>query len=65
MKYKLLNVALAALLILAANFASAEAKPAAMNISGNMVKIGVLAGSVASGVLGALVLMLAPARKPA
>ena len=42
MKYKLLNVALAALLIPAANFASAEAKPAAMNISGNMVKIGVL-----------------------
>ena len=42
MKYKLLNVALAALLIPAANFASAEVKPAAMNISGNMVKIGVL-----------------------
>ncbi len=42
MKRKLLSVALAALLIPAANTAFAQAKPAAMKISGDMVKIGVL-----------------------
>ncbi|MCX7173066.1 MAG: ABC transporter substrate-binding protein [Proteobacteria bacterium] len=42
MQRKLLSIALAALLIPAANFAYAQAKPAAMKISGDTVKIGVL-----------------------
>ena len=42
MKRKLLSVALAALLIPAAHSVLAQAKPAAMKISGDMVKIGVL-----------------------
>jgi len=42
MQRKLLSIALAALLIPAANTAIAQAKPAAMTISDDMVKIGVL-----------------------
>jgi len=42
MQRKLLSVVLAAMLIPAANFAYAQAKPAALKISGDTVKIGVL-----------------------
>jgi len=42
MKRKLLSIALAALLIPTANTVLAQAKPAAMKLSGDMVKIGVL-----------------------